>query len=116
MELRIYLEERNISFYNEHYLRDKGYDKTPDFKLEIPIAVDGVVVNWVESKAQFGSFSVHQKYINEQYLSYWNRFGPGLVIYWFGFVDNIIESSETKFIVMDKFPENITYMDPSCLK
>lgn len=80
--------------------------------MEVPIAVNGFVINWIESKAQFGSPDTHKRYIKEQFLSYWNRFGPGLVIYWFGYVDNVIQSSESRFIVMDHFPENITYMDP----
>ncbi|XP_011505349.1 PREDICTED: uncharacterized protein C15orf41 homolog [Ceratosolen solmsi marchali] len=110
------LNERNIPYYNEDYLRTKGYDKTPDCKLEIPIAVNGFVINWIESKARFGSPIIHKKYIKEQFLSYWNRFGPGLVIYWFGFLDNIIQTSENRFIVMDHFPTNIIYMDPNSIK
>ncbi|XP_014207712.1 uncharacterized protein C15orf41 homolog [Copidosoma floridanum] len=116
MKLEIHLKEHNIPFYNENHLRSKGYDKTPDFKLEIPIAVNGFVVNWIESKGQFGSPKNHQTYIKEQFSSYWNRFGPGLVIYWFGYVDSIVQASETKFIIMDHFPTNIQYMNPSSLR
>lgn len=114
-KLECCLRELNITFYNEDYLREKGYDKTPDAKLAIPIAVDGVVVNWVESKAQFGSKEVHQKYMEQQYLSYWNRFGPGLVIYWFGYLDNIVDGNEKSFIVRDEFPKNIVKMNPDLL-
>ncbi|XP_032455474.1 protein C15orf41 homolog [Nasonia vitripennis] len=115
MKLEECLKERNIPYSNEDHLRLKGYDKTPDCKLEVPIAVNGFVVNWIESKAQFGNKETHNIYIKEQFLSYWNRFGPGLVIYWFGYLDDIIQTKETRFIVMDHFPENITYMDPTSL-
>ncbi|XP_076165399.1 CDAN1-interacting nuclease 1 [Ptiloglossa arizonensis] len=116
VKLQNYLTERNLAFRNEEHLRSRGYDKTPDFKLEVPIAVNGFVINWIESKARFGNLEIHQKYIREQFLSYWNRFGPGLVIYWFGFLDNLTEPSEKRFMIMDHFPENIIYMDPTCIK
>lgn len=94
----------------------KGYDKTPDVKLEVPIAVNGFIINWIESKARFASREVHKKYMREQYFSYWNRFGPGLVIYWFGYVDSISETMETKFIMMDHFPEEIVCMQPKLIQ
>nr|XP_003705213.1 PREDICTED: uncharacterized protein C15orf41 homolog [Megachile rotundata] len=116
LKLQNYLTERNLAFRNEEHLRSRGYDKTPDFKLEVPIAVNGFVINWIESKARFGNAEIHQKYIKEQFLSYWNRFGPGLVIYWFGFLDNLSKPSEKRFVIMDHFPKDITYMDPTCIK
>ncbi|XP_066591567.1 CDAN1-interacting nuclease 1 isoform X2 [Prorops nasuta] len=114
--LQNHLKERNIAFRDEEFLRTQGYDKTPDVKLEIPIALNGFVINWIESKARFGNVEIHQKYIKEQFLSYWNRFGTGLVIYWFGFLDVLSECNEKKFIIMDRFPKNIIYMDPQCIK
>ncbi|XP_046617526.1 CDAN1-interacting nuclease 1 isoform X1 [Neodiprion virginianus] len=116
VKLQNYVSERNIAFLNEDHLRLRGYDKTPDIKLEVPVAVNGFVINWIESKALFGNEDVHKKYIKEQFLSYWNRFGPGLVIYWFGFLDTLNQPNEKKFIIMDHFPENITYMDPKSVK
>ncbi|XP_011134909.1 uncharacterized protein C15orf41 homolog [Harpegnathos saltator] len=110
------LIQRNIAFRNEEHLRLRGYDKTPDIKLEVPIAVNGCLINWIESKARFGNAEVHQKYMKEQFLSYWNRFGSGLVIYWFGFLETLNKSTEKRFIIMDHFPENITYMNPLCIK
>lgn len=113
--LQRYLTIRNISFRNEEYLRSRGYDKTPDFKLEVPIAINGFIVNWIESKARFGSPEVHEKYIEKQFLSYWNRFGPGLVIYWFGYLSILNQPGEKKFIIMSEFPKDITYMDPDSI-
>ena len=43
-------------------------------KLEVPIAVDGYIVNWIESKASFGDETSHNKYLEEQFWSYTNRY------------------------------------------
>lgn len=62
-----------LPFRDENNLRARGYDKTPDIKLEIPIAVNGFIINWIESKALFADVKTHQQYLKNQYLSYWNR-------------------------------------------
>lgn len=67
------LENLGLAFRPEDHLRQYGYDKTPDVKLDVPIAVDGKVVNWIESKALFGDEITHREYMKNQYLSYWNR-------------------------------------------
>ncbi|KAK1793268.1 hypothetical protein P4O66_011657 [Electrophorus voltai] len=71
--LRERLRERRLSFLDENQLRAKGYDKTPDIILEVPIAVEGHIVHWIESKASFGDEHSHRTYLNEQFWSYWNR-------------------------------------------
>jgi hypothetical protein len=42
--------------------------------FKICIAVDGQVINWIESKALFGDEEVHRGYLKDQLYSYWNRF------------------------------------------
>lgn len=109
------LAEQKLAHIGEEQLRIQGYDKTPDAKLEVPIAVDGRVVNWIESKASFGDEESHNGYLKDQFWSYWNRFGPGLVIYWFGFIDELDVNTEKGIMLMDHFPTNITTMKPSTL-
>jgi len=112
--LKRHLRKLNISFRDGHDLRSGGYDKTPDVKLDVPIAVNGSVVNWIESKALFGDDENHTAYLNEQLWSYWNRFGPGLVIYWCGFLSHLVWSTEHGILVRDSFPteQEIVYLDP----
>ncbi len=78
------------------------------------MAVGGRVVNWVESKALFGDEKTHAEYIKSQLGSYWNRFGPGMVVYWCGFVEEI--TSLVKYggvVVRDDFPGGeLLRMDP----
>ncbi|KAI8435796.1 hypothetical protein MSG28_004023 [Choristoneura fumiferana] len=113
-ELRLERELRllNITFSDENILRSRGYDKTPDFKLDVPIAVDGFIVNWVESKALFGDEENHSGYLKDQLMAYWNRFGPGLLIYWFGYLETLDSTPEVNkmFILRTSFPkkESIT--------
>ncbi|XP_063804123.1 CDAN1-interacting nuclease 1 isoform X2 [Pseudophryne corroboree] len=89
--LREKLLERNLAFLDEDQLRIKGYDKTPDFILEVPVAVDGHVIHWIESKASFGDESSHRMYLQDQFWSYWNRrFQSSKPVYF------CVENSENK--------------------
>ncbi|RZC35185.1 C15orf41 -like, partial [Asbolus verrucosus] len=103
-----------LAFRDEEHLRKYGYDKTPDVKLDVPVAIDGFVINWIESKALFGDEDAHREYSKNQYLSYWNRFGPGLVIYWFGFPTSILQINDNRFIIKDHLPTNIVYVSLHC--
>nr|CAG4651169.1 EOG090X0A0V [Simocephalus serrulatus]SVE94378.1 EOG090X0A0V [Simocephalus serrulatus] len=112
VRLRMELEKSQITFLHEDHLRAKGYDKTPDIKLEIPVAIDGQVINWIESKALFGDDEVHRGYLKDQLYSYWNRFGPGLVIYWFGFVEDLEKIHQNRIILIrEKLPTNMVLME-----
>uniref|UniRef100_V9KSM6 CDAN1-interacting nuclease 1 n=1 Tax=Callorhinchus milii TaxID=7868 RepID=V9KSM6_CALMI len=105
--LREKLQRKQMSFLDEDQLRGKGYDKTPDIILEVPVAVEGHVIHWIESKASFGDECSHQSYLQDQFWSYWNRFGPGLVIYWCGFIEELDCLRDRGILLKDCFPEDI---------
>jgi hypothetical protein len=86
--MRNWLDERNITYKREEDLRAEG-GKTPDFLLEKPIFLRGEEVYWIESKASFGDLKEVKKNLKKQLHSYWELFGPGMVIYWFGIVDDL---------------------------
>ena len=46
-------------------------------------------------------------------FSYLLRFGPGAVIYWFGFVDELSETTERGILLLEDFPRpgDIVTMD-----
>lgn len=108
-------------YTTEKECRVRGLDMTPDMLLNEPIAIiltdsDNIVhseqytaknyidrssngiriLNWIESKALFGSPEQLRTAMQRQLFPYWNRHGPGAVIYWFGYVlDNYEQSFET---------------------
>jgi len=105
------LTEKGIPYSDEEVLRKEGYDKTPDFKLIIPIGVNNHVVNWIESKASFGDEESHSAYLENQFWSYSNRFGPGLVIYWFGFIEELNINIEQGIMLADTFPVDVITLE-----
>ena len=45
----------------------------------------------------------------QQYDKYINRFGPGAVIYWFGFVEDLARE-ETELLLLDSLPHDIVQL------
>jgi hypothetical protein len=87
------LSTRGLPFESEAELRSRGTAKTPDVLLTAPLGVpvrdkDGneewKVVCWIDSKALFGDVQTHQTSVLPQAETYLHRFGPGMIIYWFG--------------------------------
>ncbi|XP_053674545.1 CDAN1-interacting nuclease 1 [Anopheles nili] len=107
IRLKKLARDAGMFFYDEGDLRRTGYDKTPDLKMAVPFIFRGKVVNWIESKASFGDMDSHKRYIKDQLASYGNRFGPGIVIYWFGYLESIADCPEngSSVIVTDGFPK-----------
>lgn len=105
-----------VPWAEEKALRKRGLAKTPDFVLEVPIAISfgpssgpftgWRTINWIESKASFGSESMHKRVLAEQLHAYHNRYGPGLVIYWGGHVKEI-NDQDRSIIASDRLPESV---------
>ena len=84
------LHSAGLTFYTEKHLRKAGASKTPDILLHSPIGIvdsTGEVreVNWMDSKALFGASDQFMADISKQALGYANRYGPGALVFWFGF-------------------------------
>lgn len=103
--------DRNSLYTTEQQCRLRGLDMTPDMVLNEPIAItltddnytqddqeyiaknyivgdnkEVRVLNWIESKAMFGGPEQLRTAMQRQLFPYWNRYGPGAVIYWFGHI------------------------------
>ena len=82
-----WLNERKMHFRTENDLKGK-YPKTPDFLLSKPIEYSGTKLHWIESKASFGSPDEMRRNTRKQLKAYKELFGDGVVIYWYGFVED----------------------------
>ena len=83
-----WLNARGIEYRTEKDLR-RQYEKTPDTLLRHPIEWDGSKKFWIESKATFGDPVEIRRHIRKQLEPYVNLFGDGLVVYWFGYVEDV---------------------------
>lgn len=104
------LRARGIPFVTEEQLRQEGFPKTPDIKLEVPVEVDGHIINWIDSKALFGDERYHND-IYKNLRGYVNRFGPGMVLYWFGFVETA--NNDADIYCVSDFPSNLQVLGDS---
>jgi hypothetical protein len=124
------LNQKQMCFETESDLRNRGKPKTPDILFLIPMAmncktfntIDGqneqeqlliknrslVIINWIDSKAMFADVSTFEEHV-DQFRTYNNRYGRGLVIYWHGYVDEVESIAKHDFqdflIVTDHFPD-----------
>lgn len=86
--LHNWLKARNVTFMTEKDLRTE-YPKTPDTLFIEPLTIEGKKVHWIESKANFGDEVEINRNLKKQLLPYLELFGPGMVVYWFGFIEDI---------------------------
>lgn len=92
-----------------HIVYLRFYQHYPILMPQVPISVwdprRGVahVVAWIDSKATFGDDRTHSLQLEAQYRTYVNRYGPGLVIYWFGFIADLADADE-ELLLADDFP------------
>eukprot|EP00884_Botryococcus_braunii_P014913 jgi/Botrbrau1/23422/Bobra.0051s0065.2 len=106
MEAVLYgkLRALQVPLWTEQQLRHMGYHKTPDVYLQVPIMLKGRLVHWIDSKAAFGSPKLHDQQMEQQYRKYIDRFGPGAVIYWFGYVLELQTEGPEDLLLLDSFP------------
>lgn len=97
------LKVMGIPFENEEQLRLKGSSRTPDILFTCPVGIkvpkrhndipvdkmnnkdtsEWKMICWVDSKALFGDVKSHRTVL-QQAETYVHRYGPGLILYWFG--------------------------------
>lgn len=62
------------------------------------------IVNWIDSKGMFADLDTFREH-GEQLAGYVNRYGAGLVIYWYGFVEGLQNLSGDNILVLNEFPD-----------
>lgn len=88
--LHQWLDGQGIGYRTENDLRDEeGFTKTPDALLNEPVIYEGQKIYWVESKASFGDNTEFKFNSRKQLIPYTKLFGPGLVVYWVGCLDDL---------------------------
>lgn len=101
--LKEWLDKQNLKYRTENDLRGE-FPKTPDCLFDEPVKLNGWEINWIESKASFGDHVEIKKNMKKQLLPYVDLFGQGLVVYWFGYIDEF------------RPPEGVAICDESILK
>jgi len=101
--LEKWLDSHGISYQTEEDLRGKQA-KTPDALLDKPVLINGWKTHWIESKAIFGDKVEIKRHIKKQLVPYTDLFGPGIVVYWFGYVNDY------------KLPKDIRFLDAEHLE
>jgi hypothetical protein len=85
--LQKWLDKRNIEYKTEAELRGT-HKKTPDALFAKPMRLNGSDRIWIESKATFGDPVELKRHVKRQLEPYRSMFGEGLVVYWFGYVED----------------------------
>lgn len=84
-----WLDGQGITYRTEDDLRGTEFTKTPDCLLDHPVIYEDKEIYWVESKASFGDNTEFRFNARKQLVPYTKLFGPGLVVYWVGCLDDL---------------------------
>jgi hypothetical protein len=88
--IREWLTKHGLTFKEEVHLKAEGAGKTVDFLLDRSIRVkfeEGWKdIRWIESKGSFGDQKKVMRDYTKQLSAYHKMYGPGIVVYWFGFL------------------------------
>lgn len=88
--LQGWLNDQGIEYMTENDIRDvEGSTKTPDCLLKEPMMYEGHKIFWVESKASFGDNVEFRFNSRKQLEPYTQLFGPGIVVYWTGCLNDM---------------------------
>ncbi|MEL7664988.1 MAG: C15orf41 family protein [Methanosarcina mazei] len=98
--IRKWLDDREIPYCTEAEIRAQGDGKTPDFVLSDPIPIEDHMVRWIESKALFGDDFEHKHYAKKQFREYADIFGEGMVVYWYGYLEDL-GSEDEGYLIKD---------------
>lgn len=118
-----WLDARGITYKTEDDLKGKTeHGKTVDFLLDTPITIqfeDGPKkVCWIESKGSFGDNKKMMRDYKKQLGPYTEYWGPGIVVYWFGFLNGMelwLEPRDVMPVRREWFGEHgeMCYQDPN---
>ena len=88
--LQNWLNEQGIEYRTENDQHADGESgKTPDCLLKHPVMYEGKKIYWIESKASFGDNVEFRFNSRKQLCPYTELFGPGIVVYWTGHLDDL---------------------------
>jgi hypothetical protein len=104
-----WLDASGLEYRTEADLRGE-YQKTPDCLLNEPIEIDGQKVCWFESKANFGNAFEVKRNNKKQLVPYTEMFGPGIVVYWFGFVSDHEQVKDVRVVDGSFFNRSLAEM------
>jgi hypothetical protein len=80
-----YPKKSLIKNKSQKFRKDEKYSKCPNSDDDDDDdTYDWKMVCWIDSKALYGDVNTHKTSVLPQAETYVHRFGPGLVIYWFG--------------------------------
>jgi len=100
--ISFWLQKKKCEFICENDMRAEGREgKTPDFLLKKPVRIFDSEIRWIESKASFGELKEHKNYEKKQFSEYSKCYGEGLVVYWFGFENDILKEKADGYRISD---------------
>ena len=96
------LDSAGIAYLREGEIRRDGR-KTPDFLLVERVEIHRQSLKWVEAKASFCDEEEMNRVARRQLIPYVSTYGPGVVVYRYGYVDGLNPPEKVMLLDMEEF-------------